>query len=426
MGKISYPPFVQWEVTEICNHNCIHCYNYWRTDSQKACLSADEDKIDMIAERLISLHPISVTFTGGEPLAIFPRIRPAMQKLHSAGIDISINTNGRLVNQEICSFLSSIKARALVSFLSSNNIIFDKIANTSGAMAEVTKAIKMLQQYNIPVSANIVLSKMNLPTLEGTIQYIYSLGVSPQISLASLPINAHPSFSKQIIDINDWKYILDVCSSLRQQKGIRISFTSCVPECAFPTEKSQDIFHRNGCFAGIGAYAIDIQGNVKACARDSGTYGNILLDSFDIIYDAMKAWRDESMIPEECDKCNLRLKCRGGCKMMLLSNTLKKHNLPSICDCNQKQFVEPIKPGFCVQTNDIFALTPKAIFFQEKTCVRIQVGNKCTYVSQEFADWLTTHPRFAYFELQQDCELPEARVKRAIYNLMEIKVLAKA
>ena len=30
MKDIHYPPIVHWEVTSACNHNCIHCYNYWR------------------------------------------------------------------------------------------------------------------------------------------------------------------------------------------------------------------------------------------------------------------------------------------------------------------------------------------------------------------------------------------------------------
>ena len=35
MNVLRYPPNVQWEVTAECNHNCIHCYNYWRKDYEK-------------------------------------------------------------------------------------------------------------------------------------------------------------------------------------------------------------------------------------------------------------------------------------------------------------------------------------------------------------------------------------------------------
>ena len=34
MINLKYPPVVHWEVTPECNHNCIHCYNYWRSDKE--------------------------------------------------------------------------------------------------------------------------------------------------------------------------------------------------------------------------------------------------------------------------------------------------------------------------------------------------------------------------------------------------------
>lgn len=35
MINLKYPPVLHWKVTPECNHNCIHCYNYWRKDKDK-------------------------------------------------------------------------------------------------------------------------------------------------------------------------------------------------------------------------------------------------------------------------------------------------------------------------------------------------------------------------------------------------------
>ena len=32
MEKVKNPPTMQWEMTAECNHDCTHCYNYWRKD----------------------------------------------------------------------------------------------------------------------------------------------------------------------------------------------------------------------------------------------------------------------------------------------------------------------------------------------------------------------------------------------------------
>lgn len=34
MINLKYPPVIHREVTPYRNHNCIHCYNYWRTDKE--------------------------------------------------------------------------------------------------------------------------------------------------------------------------------------------------------------------------------------------------------------------------------------------------------------------------------------------------------------------------------------------------------
>ena len=72
MKKLKYPPYMQWEVTPRCNHNCIHCYNYWRSNDDKMI----ENKFyDDIVTNIILVHPVSVVITGGEPLLVFNEIK---------------------------------------------------------------------------------------------------------------------------------------------------------------------------------------------------------------------------------------------------------------------------------------------------------------------------------------------------------------
>ena len=40
---LSAPVNIQLELTSRCNHNCIHCYNYWRQDSGQVRDSRDLD-----------------------------------------------------------------------------------------------------------------------------------------------------------------------------------------------------------------------------------------------------------------------------------------------------------------------------------------------------------------------------------------------
>lgn len=56
------------------------------------------------AQKIIEQKPVIVTVTGGEPLLVFERIKPAVNKLLAAGIKVTFNTNATLLTNDIIKF----------------------------------------------------------------------------------------------------------------------------------------------------------------------------------------------------------------------------------------------------------------------------------------------------------------------------------
>ena len=52
---------VFFEITNICNHRCIHCCKYWEDNS--VLRTADKDTLD----KIIALPKSHLTISGGEP-----------------------------------------------------------------------------------------------------------------------------------------------------------------------------------------------------------------------------------------------------------------------------------------------------------------------------------------------------------------------
>lgn len=98
MKELLYPPVLHWEVTPECNHNCIHCYNYWRKEPEKKNESIKDHLA--IAKQIVERHPVSVVVTGGEPLIVFENIKTSLRLLRENGISISVNTNAALVTEK--------------------------------------------------------------------------------------------------------------------------------------------------------------------------------------------------------------------------------------------------------------------------------------------------------------------------------------
>ena len=68
--ELKYPPYAFWEITEQCNHNCIHCFNYWRTSTCPAQIESMDYYVNL-ATSISSQKPLRVIITGGEPLLLF-------------------------------------------------------------------------------------------------------------------------------------------------------------------------------------------------------------------------------------------------------------------------------------------------------------------------------------------------------------------
>lgn len=138
-NNLLYLPSIDWELTSVCNHNCIHCYNYWRGLNSDEDHLPSEEYFDKVVRKIIESHPVSVQITGGEPLVVWSKAKHAIQLLVENGINVSINPNATLVNDEIADFFYRNNMDAFVSFPCSKKSVFDEIVHCKWALIELKK-----------------------------------------------------------------------------------------------------------------------------------------------------------------------------------------------------------------------------------------------------------------------------------------------
>ena len=81
----SGPTTVNFELTEICNVKCKHCYNPWRDESMGVNY-IDSKKLDAIIQKFINAKVFHVVLTGGEPFSNFDILVEAIKKLKQNNI----------------------------------------------------------------------------------------------------------------------------------------------------------------------------------------------------------------------------------------------------------------------------------------------------------------------------------------------------
>lgn len=316
---VKNPNLIYWEITESCNHNCIHCSNYWRnSDDFKVSVptSASAHILMEVAHKIAEIKPSKVIITGGEPLIVFSILCPAIDFLLAQKIQVNINTNCSMLTEEIAKYLSEKQIHLFVSFPSYVPAEFDKIADCTGAFERVTNGLKIAKMYTLKFTTNTVVSKNNVASLWGTIQYLkdtYGLKFF-SVTYASKPINASDEFSKIMLDEEERHLYLSECVRICRELDVKIRAASHMALCSF---KDYHVFKhfalKSGCSAGKTAITVTGIGDIRACTRDDKIYGNVLKESIDEILPRMSEWRDKRLIPPECRFCPVKSVCKGGC-----------------------------------------------------------------------------------------------------------------
>lgn len=96
-----FPPYVTFELTNVCNFRCIMCYiSYLKNKKRELDFDLFKKAIDEIA-RYGSL----VRFIGHEEPMLYARIKDAIRYVKDKGLLLHITTNGSLLDEDMTGFL---------------------------------------------------------------------------------------------------------------------------------------------------------------------------------------------------------------------------------------------------------------------------------------------------------------------------------
>lgn len=396
MAKLHNPPSLQWELTPECNHDCVHCYNYWRKDFEKIAglsKSKTEEEYLTLARKIVELKPVSVTITGGEPLLVFDKIKSSISLLHENRIYLTMNTNAVLLNDEICQFLKGKDVHLFISFPCAEPSICDTITSRKGSFERIVKSLDLVQSYGLDFANNMVVSTKNIDYVEMTIDFLKKRYDTHYISLTRVakPINSDDSFDEWLLSHEDVNRLLDI-SVWATKNYDRLTIGTACPytPCSINSQEAFDLFgYQRICTAGKTNFGIDTDGNFKACPRDSRLYGNILVDTFEEMYERMHEWRDGSFIPEECKSCKELMRCLGGCRVDAIPFTGKSNALDSISDPNNLPLKYTSRPKEHNYDGKKFIFKCSEIqYVSNEDSVRLSRGRRFVIITLKLFDFL--------------------------------------
>ena len=316
--QLQTPCQIDMEITTACNHSCRYCYNFWRHDKGTKDIFMSKETIDLIIDDIIKNKVFNVVLTGGEPFTNYDVLLHGVKRLTQAGILVSCNTNLTLATKErLAELREAGLPHILTSLASFDPEINDNIFSKKGSYSKIIKNIINAVNVGIKISVNNVISRHNKDHVYKTGLLIHALGASNLFLTRVVPSAAcSPEVAREfVLEAEEYIPILDAAIKVKEETGITIGSLIQYPVCFLKDAEKYADFVGRGCTAGRKMVCINAAGETHACFHEEKSYGNVLEIGLGGVWKNLEIWRDNSLIPEVCQKSKWFRWCEGGCRV---------------------------------------------------------------------------------------------------------------
>lgn len=335
--NLSAPTSVQIEITNLCNHKCIHCYNPCRGSNKisNSNSTLSFSQLDKILTELYENNVWHLTITGGEPLVVPNIIFYIKKKCDEYGISVSLNSNLTLMTDELARKMKSDlnwNTLILTSLPGLDNEMCDKITQVPNSYSRIIAGINKCKENNIRVGVNIVLTTDNLD------MFLNNIGAFVKkysIDYLALTRAIEPPYSKdKKYDFNasDIIMLADKLLELKEKYNVEVDSLIPFPLCVLKDQRKYQEILNTKCCAGILECTITTNGDVKACSHENKIYGNIFDDGLKKCWSNMVCWRNGSNLNSQCKNCRNLDICGGDCRQSSYTNYLNNQEIINFMD----------------------------------------------------------------------------------------------
>ena len=307
-----------FEVTQRCNHACLHCYNAWKNaapypDTEELSTA---DTLAMLGKVLDESGARLISLSGGEPL-LRSDIYEIVEFLAARGVGVNLITNGSLLTEASIARLAGGKISLFeLPLLSVDRAVHDRLSVSAGAFDRVTMALATLKSARQRVVAVFVATRLNLPQWRETAELAFALGADGVLFNRFNPGGEGARHIEELqASPEDLASALDAAEDFARTYDFPISCSIAMPPCLFDTARYERLTF-GFCAAGTerAYYTIDPAGRLRPCNHSPTILGNVRQRNFwDLI--GSPAARDFSAArPAFCAGCRIEAACQGCCK----------------------------------------------------------------------------------------------------------------
>ncbi|HEX7540650.1 MAG TPA: radical SAM protein [Anaerolineales bacterium] len=308
-----------FEVTQHCNHACLHCYNVWQAAGHSTYPRGEHNTsrtLDLLAKALDETICQHVTLTGGEPL-LRPDLPGLLEFLQKRRVQVTVISNGRLLDEPTA---ESLVQRGVGLFelplLSHRREVHDELSGAPGAWDAVLSAMANVRLLRGQVVAAFVATRKNIEHLHETIRLAFALGARGIMLNRFNPGGRGREHLEELLPtVEQVRAALETAEAAAVEFGIPVSCSIPIQPCLIDISRFPHLGF-GFCTAGSerAYYALDPLGNLRPCNHTDIILGNLFDENFADLIAPERMATFTCAIPAVCADCSRRLECQGGCK----------------------------------------------------------------------------------------------------------------
>jgi len=298
-----------------CQNDCLHCYAGGPRETPELSTPDWIKAMRKIKDAAIFV----VTFTGGEP-TLRDDLAELVRYTQENGLVSGLVTNGRRLSDK--GYVQTLSDAGLdfvqITLESHLPEVHDKMTCAPGSWAQTVQGIKNVLSSQIYVSTNTTLTSLNVDHVLQTLEFVRELGVK-DFSCNSLIYSGRGISSSEslALTIEKVKSTLSALKDRSEERGMNFTWFTPTRYCELnPVNMGLGI---KSCSAALLNMCIGPNGDVYPCQSYFKPVGNILLDSWEEIWNnpLCMELRGRKYTPEECKGCSDLQICGAGCPLEL-------------------------------------------------------------------------------------------------------------
>lgn len=339
------PIMAAMELLPVCNLQCKMCYvrkSMAQVQAGGGLKSADWWLA--LAREARDAGLLSPLLTGGEPL-LHPQFREILTGMQELGLQVSINSNGTLVDRDWAQWLGAHRpTRINITLYGASAESYERLCGNGAAYDRLRCGLELLKQAQVPVKFNTSITPENAGDLERIIAFAKNYGAPLQTATYMFPplrrdgtmvgrnerlTPEQAALARVTADFHQSEPQWFVAQAMR--------YRQFVPLDHLKHANDHEIKMKMTCRAGLSSFWIDWQGNMMNC----GMYGSaqVKLDGRDF----QTAWQElveqtaRLRFAPDCAVCPNRMLCHP-CVAMIYNECGTADGRPDyICRMQQTQ-----------------------------------------------------------------------------------------